>query len=382
MALITGTMQRYDWGSLDAIARLQGRVPDGRPEAELWFGSHPAGPSKFVDTGQFIEPQPFLVKLLAAVKPLSIQTHPTKTQAIIGFARENTAGVALDAPTRTYRDDNHKPEMIVAITPFEAWCGFRPIEETVALLRAIPSRLLKPFAEVLAGSGDNPLRTVLGLLLTMPAIDQHVLVADVVEACRRNPMKRPETDALLNAEFHFPGDIGCVVTLLLNHLVLAPGEALFLGAGNLHAYARGFGIEVMATSDNVIRGGLTPKHIDVPELLRTVDTAPLFEPRLVPTVIGEPGVEILSFDPPVAEFAIDRIVLEGLPYSWLTEHDEIIVCTDGTVQLSGEHVPPGAASLIPAETVETARGHGTIWRVRQPSRGGELPQRFPRHQSE
>jgi mannose-6-phosphate isomerase len=356
MQLITGTMQRYEWGSLDAIARVQHREPDGRPEAELWFGSHPAGPTRFSATGAHIPTLPFLVKLLAAAKPLSIQTHPTFTQALIGYARENEAGVPLDSPRRTYRDDNHKPEMIVALTEFEAWCGFRPVDETVALLRAIPSKRLRPFAEVLTGTSDNPLRTVLGLLLTLPADDQHRLVADVVEACHRQSMHRAETDALVNAEFHFPGDIGCVVTLLLNHVVLAPGEALYLGAGNLHAYGRGLGVEVMATSDNVIRGGLTPKHIDVPELLRTVDTTPLIEPRLVPTVIAEPGVEILSFNPPVSEFAVERITLEGMSHEWTAEHHEVLICTNG-------------------EAVRL-RGNGTVWRVRQPTaHTTELPQR-------
>ena len=375
MQLITGTVQRYDWGSVDALAQLQGREPDGRPEAELWFGSHPAAPSRFVESGSPIPALPFLVKALAAAKPLSIQTHPTALQARLGFERENTARISLDAPTRTYRDDNHKPEMIVAITPFEAWCGFRPAAETVALLRSIPSRLLRPFADVLANDSDNPLRTVLGLLLTMAPGDQHLLVADVVEACRRSSVQRSATDALLNAEFHFPGDIGCVVTLLLTHLVLAPGEALYLGAGNLHAYCRGLGVEVMATSDNVIRGGLTPKNIDVPELLRTVDTTPLTEPRLFPTVIGEPGVEILSFEPPVREFAVERITLDGMAHSWTSDTDEMIMCTDGTALGPQIDIASGHAAFVPGGETVSVRGHATIWRVRTPLDRRTLPER-------
>jgi mannose-6-phosphate isomerase len=362
MQLISGTIQHYDWGSTDAIAQLQGREPGAQPEAELWFGSHPSAPSREVATNSIIVDLPFLVKVLAAAKPLSIQTHPNAAQAAEGFEREQRDGVAIGAPTRVYRDANHKPEIIVALTPFEALCGFRPVHQTIELLRAIGTRELRPFADALSKPDDRAaLHQVMSSLFTMTEGDRVHLVRAVVRDCGR-ATTRAECEAVVRIHKHFPDDIGCVVALFLNHVVLAPGEAIFLAAGNLHAYVHGVGVEVMATSDNVVRGGLTPKHIDVPELLRVVDTTPLPDPRFVRTVTATPGVEIVSYHPPVADFAVDRITIDTMPHEWSAMSDEIVLCTAGTVN----GLTPGTAAIVRAGEQLSLRGSGVVWRVFKP----------------
>jgi mannose-6-phosphate isomerase len=362
---IVGTVQPYAWGSKTAIAALRGRPSSSEPEAELWYGSHPSARSRLEATGEPIGDLPFLVKILAAAEPLSIQTHPNLTQAREGFAREEAASLARNAATRTYRDANHKPEIIIALTEFEALCGFRPVAEIVEAMRSIGARELAVFADTLA-SEPNPdgIRRTLGQLLTMPPGDRAHLVDAVMRACTR-PAARANESAELVERLHqfYPGDIGCVVALMLNHVRLTPGQAIFLDAGNVHAYIQGMGVEVMSTSDNVVRGGLTPKHIDVPELLHIVDPTPLVDPVFRPVVDATPGVETVRYHPPVADFAVDRITLEGASAKWTAKHDEIVLCTAGLVNGLG---PPDAALVRAGEHVEL-RGHGVVWRVRQPN---------------
>jgi mannose-6-phosphate isomerase len=365
---ITGTVQPYAWGSKTAIAALRGRQPSASPEAELWFGSHPSAPSRVEATGEPVGELPFLVKILAAAEPLSIQTHPNLAQAREGFAREEAAGLARNAPTRTYRDANHKPEIIIALTEFEALCGFRPVSDIVETLRSIGARELAPFADAL-GSEQTPdgIRRVLGQLLTMSLDDRVHLVDSVVRACNRPAARSNESAELVTRLHHFyPGDVGCVVALMLNHVRLSPGEAIFLDAGNLHAYIHGTGVEVMSTSDNVVRGGLTPKHIDVSELLRVINPMPLLDPVFRPIVDATPGVETVRYHPPVADFAVDRITLEGAAARWTTEHDEIIVCTSG----SAAGLMPGDAALAHAGESITVRGTAVLWRVTRPGSAG------------
>lgn len=361
MERIIGLVQPYAWGSRTGLAALRGETSSDEPEAELWYGSHPVAPSRVAATGRELEGLPYLLKILAAAEPLSIQTHPNREQAQIGFAREEQSGLALTAPTRTYRDPNHKPEIIVALTPFEALCGFRPADETIQVLSSLSCRELAPFIEVLRRSPDaDGLRHILSELLTMPESDRRTVVAAVTRAADRS--HAPTADLVTKLSSIYPGDIGVVVALLLNHLTLAPGEAIFLAAGNLHAYLEGTGVEVMAASDNVVRGGLTPKHIDVPELLRVVDTTPLDDPRYRPVVDATPGVEIVRYHPSVDDFAVDRITLDGMTTSWAAEHDEIILVTSGTVNGLG----PTEAAIVRADESVSLRGTGVAWRVFQP----------------
>lgn len=305
---ITNTPRDYAWGSTTAIAELLGREPSGRPEAELWLGDHPGSPARVVGTGESLAdvesaPLPFLLKVLAADAPLSLQAHPTPAQAEEGFTREEAAGVPIDAPERNYRDRFHKPEMIYALSdPFRALCGFRPVAETRVLLdpvaddpriaallaRLVDDDSLRGAVEWIVGGGPE-IGDLVDALVEASSVDD-ALTWDVVR-------RLSETS---------PGDPGIAVSVLLHAVDLRPGEALYLPAGNIHAYIEGLGIELMAASDNVLRGGLTPKHVDVPELLRVLDFTPQPVPYLVPETPAS-GEEV--FRPDVPDFRMT--VLSG-----------------------------------------------------------------------
>ena len=268
---ITNTPRDYAWGSTTAIASLLGRSPSGGPEAELWLGTHPGSPAVLTESAGDLRSiageLPFLLKVLAAERPLSLQAHPTLAGAAAGFARENALGIPLDAPNRNYRDELHKPEIIYALTPFRALCGFRDASET----RSTIERLLAAADHDAAIAGwlarldsDDALRSTFEWLVSRgDGVDE--LVTAVVAASATLDGDRFSLVSSLASEY--PGDPGIVISLMLNLVTLEPGEVLYLPAGNIHAYVEGLGIELMAASDNVLRGGLTPKHIDVPELL-------------------------------------------------------------------------------------------------------------------
>ena len=253
---VSGVVQHYAWGDSTFIPELLGVTADGRPWAELWLGTHPNGPT-MCDDGTPLQERtgelPYLLKVLAAVEPLSLQVHPTAEQAIDGFAR----GI--------YPDDRAKPELLCALTPFDALCGIRPIAPTLTLLGALGADSLATTLR-----NDGIAATVEGLY--RGRIDPHPTIV----ACTRSD--RPEAQLVQRLSSQYPNDPSVVVTLLLNRVTLRPGEALHLTAGNLHAYLSGAGIELMGASDNVVRGGLTVKHVDVDELLRILDPAPLAKP--------------------------------------------------------------------------------------------------------
>ena len=288
MRPLTNPIRRYAWGSRTAIASLQRRpAPTPEPEAELWMGAHPTAPSLLSDedgsvplteaidgdpsaalgeavVDQFGGRLPYLLKILAAAQPLSLQAHPDSEQARVGFAAEEAAGLARDAPVRNYADRYHKPELLVAIEEFDALCGFRDPDATAALLGSVGVPALKPVIAALeAGPVAMRLRSAVEILMRWPSGDRAGLVAAVAEA-GRSLSSRGESYALAaNLGRRYPGDVGVVVALLLNQVRLRPDEAVFMPAGNLHSYLAGVGVEVMAASDNVIRGGLTTKHVDV-----------------------------------------------------------------------------------------------------------------------
>lgn len=332
MQLIEGNLRTYAWGSRSALAALTGRpIPTPHPEAEMWFGAHPGAPSDLVEhEGNLLEliesdPEaqlgggcrlPFLLKLLAAEEALSIQVHPTKAQAEEGFARENAEGIPAGAKERNYKDDNHKPELLVALTDFEAMTGFRSLERTQELFAALDIAELRSFAGLL-GSGDDEadLRGVLTTLVTLPTsvVSQAIeavrvrceeIVASTgarAEECGEYPQWIVETaDLFLRLRSQYGVDRGVLCALLLNRVLLAPGEAIFLEAGELHAYVHGLGVEIMANSDNVLRGGLTTKHVDVPELMKVVRCIPLADPTLHPDAAG-------FYRTPASEFELQRV---------------------------------------------------------------------------
>lgn len=345
--LVTGVVQHYAWGDPTFIPRMLGIEPDGRPYAELWFGTHPGGPAMLEGdlslrstTGEL----PYLLKVLAAAEPLSLQTHPTRAQAQAGFAREERDGPGVDGNTRIYRDPFPKPELICALTPFEALVGFRPVVQTVAILNQIG---LDELADRLSSDGLH--ETVVALY------EGDVDLESIIESCR----ERNEPEALLVAELapQYRRDPSVVVTLLMNRIVLQPGEAAFLGPGNLHAYLSGAGVEIMGASDNVVRGGLTPKHVDVGELLSVLVIEPLDEPRTLPVEV-EPGR--FSYDTADTPFRLWRWEIDQQLTHRATGH-ELLLCTAGTTSsLSIGQV----AYLAPGEQI-TLDGTATVFRVEQ-----------------
>jgi mannose-6-phosphate isomerase len=370
--LIDNVPRDYAWGSSDAIADQLGRTPSGKPEAELWLGTHPVSPSLIVEPGvppdttldAFLakQGQPqlgFLLKVLAAERPLSLQVHPTAEQARDGFARENAKGIPLDAPERNYRDASAKPELIMALADgFEALSGFRSVDESIAVVRA--------FSRAAAGAGDESGSTALmefavrvaekGLADTVTfALTESSAVEltnSVIDVARReggdvNPRERETVRWLADA---VGSDPGILIALLLNRVTLRTGESLFLGAGNLHAYLRGVGIEVMAASDNVLRGGLTSKHIDVPELLRVA----LWEPLVAPVWPASPeGPGVVAFHPPVDDFVLYS-VSDPEPSSTVeTRGPGIVLALSGSLTVAGSQsckvLERGAALFVSAD---------------------------------
>lgn len=368
MQRIEGVIRPYAWGSRTVLATMQGRhVPSNHPEAELWFGAHPADPAKLYDAsdtatdgdllsaigadldgqlgpacrGEFGDRLPYLVKVLAADEPLSLQAHPSREQAEEGFARENAAGIPLDAPERNYRDAAHKPEVVIALSRFEALAGFRDPAVTVELLRVLAVPELDGYLGLLAGQPDSQgLRALVTTWITLPQPALAVLVPAVLAGCVRYlesgaEQFKGEAQLALTLGERYPDDAGVLAALLLNRIVLDPGQALYLSAGNLHAYVSGAAVEVMANSDNVLRGGLTPKHVDVPELLRVLDFTPRAPSDLAPRT-ATVGPEVV-FSTPAPEFRVSRVRLDGtaLKRAASVELDargpQLLVVTEGTV---------------------------------------------------
>lgn len=315
---VVGAVQHYAWGDTDFIPRLLGVEPNGEPWAELWLGTHPNGPATFEDgtpLATVTGPLPYLLKVLSAAEPLSLQTHPNSEQARAGYER----GV--------FGDPHEKPELLVALTEFEALCGFRPLAWTVELLRRLG---LDDFADLVADAGpDGALDAI---------YHRRVDLAAVVTALGQSADPLARWVQQLGGRFGLD-DPSVVAALLLNHVVLAPGEAIHLTAGNLHAYLRGTGIELMGASDNVVRGGLTVKPVDVELLLATVDARPLRDPVL-PAVDGryplpEAGVQLVWLDPGASHtatghelaIALDGALLYLAPGTELTTTADTFVVT-------------------------------------------------------
>ena len=405
--LLRNAVRPYAWGSRTAIPELLGGpVPAPHPQAELWLGAHPADPSVLMHAdgaqtsllealradpcrhlGQRCVQRwggrlPFLLKVLAADEPLSLQAHPSAEQAAEGFAREEVRGIPRDAPERNYVDPSHKPELICALTELQALAGFRDPRRTVDLLQALDVPALAPYRAMLAAEPNaDGLRTLFTTWITMPEPAMKAILPSTLDACvallRRNgvcgsvptpsgdcqnlrggdlfrtPREgefRAECRVILELAETYPGDVGVLAALLLNHVVLASGEAMYLPAGNLHTYLRGTGVEISANSDNVLRGGLTSKHIDVPELLRVLD----FSYGVLPVQRGEPvALHETAYRTLAEEFQLTRLEWahgESTPICLHSQWPQILLCSQGSAQL---HSLDGGSV--------TVRRGGSVW---------------------
>ncbi|WP_430645998.1 mannose-6-phosphate isomerase, class I [Agromyces sp. GXS1127] len=407
---IRNTPRDYAWGSHTAIAEFLGAEPSGGPEAELWLGAHAGSPSEMVepeaagaaDLAELVGANPtlalgheharagarlpFLLKVLAAARPLSLQAHPTPDQARTGFGREEAEGVPIDAFDRNYKDPYAKPELIVAVSEtFDALSGFRPDDEVRGILEVLreadaASADPQPGALDLLATrleGPDALRETVAWLLVdgrggdsgeAAWVVERVVALAAGDAALVSPYEASFRTVLDLAE-EYPGDPGIVISLLLNRVTLRRGEALFLDAGNIHAYLSGLGIELMAASDNVLRGGLTPKHIDVPELLEVLDFSPIEPPLLAPIEAG-PG--ILEYRPSVPDFTLFRVEGADAAARVALGGPAIVLAEGDAVELSGAHgsisIARGAAAFVtPDEGALGFGGAGVAWVATTPA---------------
>ncbi|MBJ7220789.1 MULTISPECIES: mannose-6-phosphate isomerase [unclassified Brenneria] len=387
MQKMLNRVQHYAWGSKHALTELYGiDNPNDLPMAELWMGAHPKSSSHVIDekghqrslrdviaadlSGQLgasvarrFGELPFLFKVLCAQQPLSIQVHPSKSAAEQGFAKENAAGIALDAAERNYKDANHKPELVFALTPFQAMNGFRELSEIATLLQPVASAHPSITAFLQQPDGKN-LAMLFTNLLSMDG-DQKSRALGVLKAALNSQHGEPWSTIRDITQF-YPDDCGLFSPLLLNVITLQPGEAMFLYAQTPHAYLNGVALEVMANSDNVLRAGLTPKYIDIPELLANVqfDAKPAAQLLTAPISQGNE----LSFPIPVDDFAFSLHNLDGASQTLSQNSAAIVFCVDGDARLQkGDaqvRLKAGESCFIAAnESPVTVQGQGRIARV-------------------
>lgn len=397
IGLLKNTIQEYAWGSRTAILELLGQsVPADKPQAELWMGAHPKAPSQVFADGlwrslpeviqaspeetlgqkvaaRFSNKLPFLFKVLAAAKPLSIQAHPNKEQAGQGFARENELGIPLDAGHRNYRDDNHKPEIICALTPFWALNGFRRIEEILSLLEEAEIPDLAEIVSLLRShSKRDGLKKFFNHLMTTDSGKKGKIVEQAVNSAEKRTPEEPVWMWMIRLNEEYPGDIGVLSPLFLNLVRLEPQQAMYLPAGELHGYLEGVGIELMANSDNVLRGGLTPKHIDVQELLAVLNFTD-GDLNILSPKNSTSGEAIYSTE--AEEFVLSVIrINKTAPFSSPRDRSvEMIMCTEGEVSVTdlsdGETtlLTKGTSIIVPA-AVEQYRidGDGILYKAAVP----------------
>lgn len=343
---------------------MLGKAPDGSAQAELWVGAHPLAPSEALVAQRWVNlldlihdrPEetlgrrcidefgprlPFLLKVLAAERPLSLQVHPSVSQAREGYAREEASGLKRRDPRRTYRDRHHKPELLCALTPFVMRSGFRAPHEAAAVLASLGVAGLRPYVARLR-AGD--LQDVFWSLWDLSFEEKANLVASVASACVGQGGEIGAAGRLAAA---FPGDVGVVVALLLNPVTLAPGEALYAPAGRIHAYLHGVGVEVMANSDNVVRAGLTTKHVNLGELEAILDVKPeVVQPE---AAVSDASGEAV-FVSPAPEFQLSRVVLQaGQSFRARVDGPELLLCIAGEATVGGLRLCRGDAAFVPAE---------------------------------
>lgn len=386
MQKMTNSLQYYAWGSKVALTELYGIAnPDQQPMAELWMGAHPKSPSyvnsggaprslrdlidedKAAMLGEAVAARfgelPFLFKVLCAEQPLSVQVHPSKLAAEAGFARENAAGVPLTAAERNYKDANHKPELVYALTPFRAINGFRALPEIVSLLEPLAGAHAQ-IAHFLSHSDEANLATLFAKLLSLKG-EEKSLAIDILKAALKQRHGEP-WDTIRSIAEVYPDDSGLFSPLLLNVITLQPGEAMFLFAETPHAYLQGVALEVMANSDNVLRAGLTPKYIDIPELLANVK----FQAKPYSQLLTHPVKQddMLRFPVPVEDFAFAIHTLRPQPQKVAQQSAAILFCIEGEARIIKDDAQltlnPGESCFVAAsESPIDLSGSGRVARV-------------------
>lgn len=372
MRRLRNGVQKYEWGSPVAIPQFMGTTPEGGPIAEMWIGTHPLNASAIAsDDGSELSLQdevgelPFMLKVLAAERPLSLQVHPSLAQAQFGFEIEEAAGIEIDAPHRVYKDANHKPEMVYALSTFDSLIGFRPTAEILRVLSPLDAPLARQLAaDLRADPGFAGIVRRLEWLLT-----SHVS-ADEVEAVAKAcqvladtgiDVKRAYVTAVELAET-FPDDVGVVISLMMNRMTLQPGEAAFLETGVIHAHLRGLCLEVMANSDNVLRAGLTTKHIDPQGLVACLDQGMARVARVTPDYqLGDAEV----FSPAGVEFALAVVQVspaDDQGVELVRSGPTLLICTGGEVTVRNaeqqEEVLQRGESLVLTATDDSVTVHG------------------------
>ncbi|MFD6444194.1 mannose-6-phosphate isomerase, class I [Promicromonospora sp. NPDC060204] len=390
---LTNTIQRYDWGSVDAIPHLLRAEPDGEPQAEMWLGAHTSAPSVSAITRdgevdhvaldrlvreapvqtlghrvaeQFGPRLPYLLKVLAAGKALSLQVHPSPRQAREGFARENKAGMPLTSPKRSFKDDQHKPEMIVALSQFEGLAGFRTPRTILDVLEGLAGEMVASVrAALLHDRSHDGMREAFNHLLSARA--DEACAADIeatlgsvrARLAAGSPFERADRTVIDLAEQH-PGDPGAIASLMLNRFSLEPGEAAFTPAGVVHAYLSGVGIEIMASSDNVLRAGLTTKLVDEENLVACTVFAPQQPSAPEVTTAGSRG-QVHTYRVPVTEFALTTADVDpGEPVALPATGPRILLCLDGELVLTADRSEEGPQRLAQGESVFVPHDAGNL----------------------
>lgn len=387
-------IQHYAWGDERAIPEFLGRAADGAPWAEAWYGAHPTAPSLLPDGTPldaaiaarpraylgasleriFGERLPYLLKLIAPAKPLSLQVHPTREHAAESYAAENAAGLALSDPARNYRDDNHKPEMVLALTRFEALCGFRTPRRAMQILDGLGTPLSTRLHRLLVDSPTaHGMRAAFRTLVSASMRPSAEEVVEVAEACAARLASGGSPSLRIDRivgylQEHFPGDPGVVAAMLLNPVTLQPGEAMFVPAGAIHAYLSGLGVEVMAASDNVLRAGLTPKKVDADEMLQCVSVVAAPPLRVAPESLTETTAAYFA---PVDDFELSVTTVADPGGSFQPRHripgsgPRILLCLEGEVLVQSDTgrrmLGAGRALLVPAPSGDVRiGGHGRV----------------------
>jgi mannose-6-phosphate isomerase len=390
MFKLKNQIQNYAWGSKTSISELFGiDNPTNEPQAEIWMGAHPGGCSRNEENDDLLSDiiernrnvilgdytvnrfgeLPYLFKVLAAHTPLSIQVHPNKRKSELGFARENEQGIAVDDPARNYKDPNHKPELVYALTSYKAMNGFRPIEHIIRLFDEIDIVELSQEVSLLKQEPDSKgLERFFSSVMMLSHVRKGKVLSQLEEAYNK-PVTGITSEAIEYSQafkLHYDGDIGLLAPFILNTIELAPGEAMFLFAETPHAYVQGTGLEIMASSDNVLRAGLTPKHMDIPELIDNVSFTPINpeDLKILPTI--EDSKE--QYPIPVDDFGFDILLAKPTKQEQYVRSAEILFCVDNNIVVESKgkaiELSPGESVFVPCSAqMYMYQGEGRLARA-------------------